>query len=55
MRVHHEEVDGVGTDVKHTETHVIRLLRARDVLVTEPVTTSNERSPVATTDIRACP
>jgi hypothetical protein len=54
MRVHHEEVDGVGTDVKHTEAHVIRLLRARDVLVTEPVTTSNEQSPVATIDIRSC-
>jgi hypothetical protein len=53
MCIHHEEVDGVGTDVKHTEAHVIRLLLARDVLVTEPVTTSDERSPVATTATRS--
>jgi hypothetical protein len=34
MRVHHEEVDGVGTDVEHTEAHDPRLLLARDALVT---------------------
>jgi hypothetical protein len=48
MRVHHEEVDGVGTDVEHTKAHVIRLLLARDVLVTQPVTTSNGPSRGAT-------
>jgi hypothetical protein len=34
MRVHHEEVDGVGTDVEHTEAHGPRLLPGRDALVT---------------------
>ncbi|GAA3089751.1 hypothetical protein GCM10010464_62050 [Pseudonocardia yunnanensis] len=46
--VHHKEVDGVGTDVEHTKAHVIRLLLARDVLVTDPVTTSDGRSRTAT-------
>jgi hypothetical protein len=36
MRVHHEEVDGVGTDVEHTKAHTARLLVRRDALVTEP-------------------
>jgi hypothetical protein len=25
MRVHHEQMDGVGTDVEHTQAHEIRL------------------------------
>jgi hypothetical protein len=43
MRVHHEEVDGVGTDVEHTEAHSRRLLPRRDVPVTQPITDSNGR------------
>ncbi|GAA1190745.1 hypothetical protein GCM10009608_28090 [Pseudonocardia alaniniphila] len=48
VSVHHKEVDGVGTDVEHTKAHVIRLLRARDMPVTDPVTISDGPSRTAT-------
>jgi hypothetical protein len=34
MGVHHEEVDGIGTDVEHTKAHGPRLLLGRDAPVT---------------------
>jgi hypothetical protein len=45
MRVHHEEVDGVGTDVEHTGAHRPRLLRRRDAPVTCPVVGCNGIAP----------